>query len=498
MSFINYSVDLQCLSQYNQTVSETVETDLRMDIKLVKTPDAERPSKQISTQIRGKILAGEIREGAELPSIRSLAEELNVSPSTVSRAYDELKDEGFLEAFAGKGAVVSFLQGGIETGSSSWKAFFSYARKDDERSHGGISAIRKAIEDTYALTTGEELDIFQDTEDIAWGDNWREEIQQNLGITYFFIPIITPTYLRRPACLGELKRMYQIFSETRSPKGIFPIHFVDCSKAIDSLNDDEIASLLKSQQCIMWGDLKYLDPSDGRYQRRIDEIVQRMIDFSEELEAYQPPMLPGTTHQALDENDAGGLIERLGDIDVISADLIEEIQSITSLIDVVGQTFAANNVDQNAPFSKKVVVMRTIAQQLEEPAEQIEVRCKTYSQLIKRMDTSFHALVELSEISASMNNDVPIEAIHSFATTMQKLNEDVKEPFFQLHHFCSVLRNTEKLSRDLHRPLHRVRSAIEDFGSSQKYYREWDDLARKLYEKELERQLEVTTREEGF
>ena len=46
---------------------------------------------QIFTQLKNRILSGELRENEMLPSIRSLAKDLRISVITTKRAYDELE-----------------------------------------------------------------------------------------------------------------------------------------------------------------------------------------------------------------------------------------------------------------------------------------------------------------------------------------------------------------------------------------------------------------------
>ena len=62
---------------------------------------------QIYTQLKNRILTGELSEGQALPSIRSLAKELRISVITTKRAYDELEQEGFIYTVAGKGCYVA-------------------------------------------------------------------------------------------------------------------------------------------------------------------------------------------------------------------------------------------------------------------------------------------------------------------------------------------------------------------------------------------------------
>ncbi len=66
---------------------------------------------QISRQIRARILAGRLKPGDALPSIRTLAREHRVSSITVRRAYEDLTHEGLVNARQGKGFFVAELTG---------------------------------------------------------------------------------------------------------------------------------------------------------------------------------------------------------------------------------------------------------------------------------------------------------------------------------------------------------------------------------------------------
>src|SRR5690349_5007650 len=62
---------------------------------------------QLMEQIRHAAESGLLREGDQLPGIRTLAEELVVSPNTVVKAYTELEREGLLELRQGSGAFIT-------------------------------------------------------------------------------------------------------------------------------------------------------------------------------------------------------------------------------------------------------------------------------------------------------------------------------------------------------------------------------------------------------
>ena len=62
---------------------------------------------QIARQVRAQIISGELQEGALLPSIRSLAHDLQISVITTKRAYEELEREGLIDSVGGKGTFVA-------------------------------------------------------------------------------------------------------------------------------------------------------------------------------------------------------------------------------------------------------------------------------------------------------------------------------------------------------------------------------------------------------
>ncbi|HIS98178.1 MAG TPA: GntR family transcriptional regulator [Candidatus Scatomorpha pullistercoris] len=62
---------------------------------------------QIVSQIKAKVISGELQEGDALPSMRLLAKELRISVITTKRAYEELEREGFIVSMTGKGSFVA-------------------------------------------------------------------------------------------------------------------------------------------------------------------------------------------------------------------------------------------------------------------------------------------------------------------------------------------------------------------------------------------------------
>ena len=62
---------------------------------------------QVKDGIRKQAYSGVIGPDEKLPSVRELAMKLAINPNTISRAYKDLEQEGFLYTVTGKGTFIN-------------------------------------------------------------------------------------------------------------------------------------------------------------------------------------------------------------------------------------------------------------------------------------------------------------------------------------------------------------------------------------------------------
>ena len=92
---------------YSATVTLYPYTDTVMKLFFKLNPAAGQPLYlQLMQQIRHATETGALRDGDQLPGIRTLAEELVISPNTIVKAYAELEHQGLLDLRHGSGAFV--------------------------------------------------------------------------------------------------------------------------------------------------------------------------------------------------------------------------------------------------------------------------------------------------------------------------------------------------------------------------------------------------------
>jgi cobaltochelatase CobT len=91
-------------------------------------------------------------------------------------------------------------------------AFLSYARFDDQHENGRMSEFCQYFSGEVQLQTGSKFRIFQDSKDIAWGEQWQHRIDQSLDLVTFLIPMITPSFFSSEAAATN----WNVFSIAKS------------------------------------------------------------------------------------------------------------------------------------------------------------------------------------------------------------------------------------------------------------------------------------------
>src|SRR5215469_9995035 len=83
--------------------------------------------------------------------------------------------------------------------------FFSYSRRDDIHSDGGLSRLRARIQSELRLQLGREFRLWQDTAAIPEGALWEDEIRRAIDESVFSIPIVTPAAVSSSHCRFEFE-----------------------------------------------------------------------------------------------------------------------------------------------------------------------------------------------------------------------------------------------------------------------------------------------------
>ena len=87
------------------TYADQIGQERRLTIRLERDTAIPR-FEQLRAQLSVMVAVGRLAPGARLPTVRHLAERLDLAPGTVARSYQELEHEGIVEGRGRRGTFV--------------------------------------------------------------------------------------------------------------------------------------------------------------------------------------------------------------------------------------------------------------------------------------------------------------------------------------------------------------------------------------------------------
>jgi parallel beta-helix repeat protein len=159
-------------------------------------------------------------------------------------------------------------------------AFMSYVRFDDAHEDGQLSAFRERLAGEIRIQTGREFPIFQDRNDIAWGQNWRQRIEETLDEVTLLLVIVTPGLFQSPACRDEVARFRERERKLGRTDLILPLYYVSAREMDDPdlRKSDDLASLLWERQYADWRELRFEPLTSPVVRKAVAALATRMRD----------------------------------------------------------------------------------------------------------------------------------------------------------------------------------------------------------------------------
>jgi len=184
-------------------------------------PSSDQPIyRQLADQIRAQIRSGALKNGAQLPTVREMAERLNLSCGTVKHVYDILQEMGDIEMTRRRGTFVKYV-----------------CPDTDSRKKQAMCAIDSMIRKLSELNfSPAEIQIFLNLKMREWGLKWS-------GVR---IAVVTDY----PEAAGALKRQLDQIGNVQV--NVYPLSQMhDYPYHLDEQNDVILASVQDAQRLSM-------------------------------------------------------------------------------------------------------------------------------------------------------------------------------------------------------------------------------------------------------
>jgi parallel beta-helix repeat protein len=166
-------------------------------------------------------------------------------------------------------------------------AFMSYVRFDDQHENGRLSEFCNRLSGEVRLQTGEKFHIFQDRNDISWGQQWQQRLDESLDVVTFLIPIVTPSFFKSPPCRGELERFLEREKRIKRNDLILPVYYVNCAFLNDPAKQeaDSLTKVIAAHQYADWRELRFEPFTSPQVGKMLAKMAAQII---ETLQRFEP------------------------------------------------------------------------------------------------------------------------------------------------------------------------------------------------------------------
>ena len=155
------------------------------------------------------------------------------------------------------------------------KIFWSYAKLDNKKPHK-LSKLREAFSVVLDEATGSNNQILIDENDLQWGVDWKQKIEDLIHKSDAMISILTPSYFNSRKCIHEFMLANEL------GKKVYPLYFRKVKNGFRSTfkeegNEENIAL---NQASLKFSDIQY---RDFRKYKNKDFNIEEVQDFLDRL-----------------------------------------------------------------------------------------------------------------------------------------------------------------------------------------------------------------------
>lgn len=355
--------------------------------------------------------------------------------------------------------------------------FWSYAHADDDADGGRITELARDLIAQYEMVTGESIDLFIDRDSLEWGNVWREKVDGSLASVAFFVPVLTPRYFKSTECRRELRTFMTEAERLGLGALVMPLHYVDFPGLHEEPLSDDLIALVKKYQWALWTDLRFAARDSEEYRRGVAGLADRLaVANAEVTRASAAAPLPSP--EQVDENDAPGTMDLLADMEMAMPAWTAIMERVVAIVVGLGErmelaTQEGQEADaRGAGFKGRLTVMRRLANDLDEPADEVVQLGSEFTEKLNAVDAGVRTLVEMAPETAAESTEER-EAIGEFFESIRHLAMEADVGLGSVDELISQMQPVVKMSRDLRAPLNKFKQGLTVMGEGRQIMNEW-------------------------
>jgi len=371
--------------------------------------------------------------------------------------------------------------------------FWSYSHEDDEAESGLIVKLCEGVQKRYKLDYGETVKIFLDKNNLPWGEDWQANLETALDEAIFFIPVVTPNYLRSVNCVLELKSFISKADEIGVTELVMPLIYVNTPGISDDTEVEydlvgaETTQILKKLQFERW-EASFEDLGSGAYRKALHQLAKKIhnaninIDKAIAERQKRSPKEDGTAAQQngsdAEEVIAPDFLESMATIEEKIKPMPEQIEkinvNITEIGDVISKSAAPMNnaVKQNKGIAFIQVIVKQLSSHLDKSANDLLANCEEFYGNIQGMHREVKEVLAFKKKNPSSMDD-PDE----FCTSFVSLASNAEGSREGVQSMLDSMVQVEGFSNDLNRPLKIIKKGLVKYLEATDMILEWGQLA---------------------
>jgi hypothetical protein len=381
----------------------------------------------------------------------------------------------------------------VSEGFATATAFWSYGHSDDDE--GEIRRLKEKLDSAYKRHRGEALASFFDRtgkHKIEWGEEWRSKISTTIFGTTFFIPVISPSYLKSSMCRDEFDEFVEKAKTSDLEELIMPILWVPVYP--ETVDEQRIFDAAKARQWVDWTTIRKLDESTSDHRRLIDEMGERLANAARKV-AKKPEVLveaesgsnsgddadecvDGTEATSLEEPP--GLLELFAETEELGSLMQTHMQAAYAALaaaarhsrSIRGTGTASTTIDPlqpNASAGQRIVFYKKVAEEITPYAEEFEREAQKLEETARlRNRTIFNIADILKDPQSPGAADYDQYLDHLLYELL-----GVRDRLGALAMLVSDMSQLARLSRDLRGPVAAIERGFDSMGAASQLVNGW-------------------------
>lgn len=350
--------------------------------------------------------------------------------------------------------------------------FWSYVHADDEVDFGRVSQLARDIVANYEAIRAEKIRLFLDTDELKWGDAWRDEVDEALSRVAFFIPVLTPRYFTSLECRRELQFFLDRTAALGIPQLVLPILYIDVPGIHDDVPPEPLMATVRARQWEPWQHLRFKDRESGEYRENVSRLAALISDRVAAVESID---VASVVAEMADDDEALGTLDRMATLEEVMPRWNETMQKIAAEVATIGEIMRRGTDELNGTsnqgkgFAARLAVARRVASELEKPVVAIEALAQTWVADLDSIDSGIQAILDrIQEAYAEGPEETTV-----FLTSIRDLSLAANQGLGGAATLVQAVEGLVGFSKDMRPALRRLKTSLLSMAEARAITDDW-------------------------